>query len=49
MPATKNAAGLYLEPGMEPIDLFIGCEGLLGVLSSGQDITDKFNQVDLLA
>ncbi len=33
MPATKNAAGLYLRPGMEPIDLFIGSEGLLGVIT----------------
>jgi D-lactate dehydrogenase (cytochrome) len=33
MPHTKNAAGLYLAAGMEPIDLFIGCEGLLGVVS----------------
>ena len=33
MPRTKNAAGLYLAPEMEPIDLFIGCEGLLGVIS----------------
>jgi len=33
MPRTKNAAGLYLAPDMEPIDLFIGCEGLLGVIS----------------
>jgi D-lactate dehydrogenase (cytochrome) len=33
MPQTKNAAGLYLAPGMEPVDLFIGCEGLLGVVT----------------
>jgi D-lactate dehydrogenase (cytochrome) len=33
MPATKNAAGLFLEPGMEPIDLFIGSEGLLGIVT----------------
>lgn len=33
MPRTKNAAGLLLEPNMEPIDLFIGSEGLLGVVT----------------
>ena len=33
MPRTKNAAGLFLAPDMEPIDLFIGCEGLLGATS----------------
>ncbi|MFO7900289.1 MAG: FAD-binding oxidoreductase [Planctomycetota bacterium] len=33
MPRTKNAAGLYLTRGMEPIDLFIGSEGLLGVVT----------------
>jgi D-lactate dehydrogenase (cytochrome) len=33
MPRTKNAAGLYLARGMEPIDLFVGCEGLLGAVT----------------
>ncbi len=33
MPRTKNAAGLYLAPDMEPIDLFIGCEGILGIIT----------------
>jgi len=33
MPATKNAAGLYAAPGMDLVDLFIGSEGVLGVLS----------------
>ncbi len=36
MPATKNAAGLYLESGMDGVDLFIGCEGILGCFT---DIT----------
>lgn len=31
---TKNAAGLYLAEGMDMIDLFIGHEGLLGVVTS---------------
>jgi len=34
MPATrKNAAGLYAKPGMDLIDLFIGSEGILGVIT----------------
>lgn len=30
MPDIKNAAGLYIRPGMDAVDLFIGAEGLLG-------------------
>jgi D-lactate dehydrogenase (cytochrome) len=33
MPGTKNAAGYYVSPGMDLIDLFIGSEGTLGVLT----------------
>ena len=33
MPATKNAAGYYVKPGMDAIDLFIGSEGTLGVIT----------------
>jgi D-lactate dehydrogenase (cytochrome) len=33
MPKTKNAAGLYAKPDMDLIDLFIGCEGILGVIT----------------
>ena len=29
----KNAAGYYVKPGIDLIDLFIGCEGTLGVIS----------------
>ncbi len=32
MPGVKNASGLYSMPGMDLIDLFIGCEGILGVI-----------------
>ncbi|MBN1592317.1 MAG: FAD-binding oxidoreductase [Candidatus Coatesbacteria bacterium] len=33
MPQVKNAAGLYASPGMDLIDLFIGSEGILGIIS----------------
>ncbi len=33
MPPTKNAAGLYAKPNMDLIDLFIGSEGILGVIT----------------
>lgn len=32
-PKIKNAAGLFSEPGMDLIDLFIGSEGILGCFS----------------
>ena len=32
-PRTKNAAGLYASPNMDLIDLFVGCEGILGVFA----------------
>jgi len=33
LPKTKNASGLYSTPQMDLIDLFIGSEGLLGVIT----------------
>lgn len=33
MPATKHAAGYYCRPGMDAIDLFIGSEGTLGIIT----------------
>jgi D-lactate dehydrogenase (cytochrome) len=33
MPSVKNAAGLYAKPEMDFIDLFIGSEGILGVIT----------------
>ncbi len=33
LPAVKHAAGLYTQPDMDVIDLFIGAEGTLGVIT----------------
>jgi D-lactate dehydrogenase (cytochrome) len=33
MPDVKNASGYYTKPGMDAIDLFIGSEGTLGVIT----------------
>ena len=33
MPAVKNSAGYFVKPGMDAIDLFIGSEGTLGVIT----------------
>lgn len=33
MPATKHAAGYYVHGGMDAIDLFIGSEGTLGIVT----------------
>lgn len=36
MPPVKNAAGLYAQPNMDLIDLFIGAEGILGVVTQAR-------------
>ena len=33
-PPVKNAAGYFLRPGMDALDLFIGAEGTLGILTA---------------
>ena len=33
MPETKNASGYYIKPDMDAIDLFIGSDGTLGVIT----------------
>ncbi|MHA2500850.1 MAG: FAD-binding oxidoreductase [Candidatus Hodarchaeales archaeon] len=40
MPLCKNAAGLYIEPHMDLIDLFIGSEGILGVITEIEAILE---------
>jgi D-lactate dehydrogenase (cytochrome) len=36
IPATKHAAGYWLVPGMDPVDLFIGGEGTLGIVAEAE-------------
>lgn len=39
---TKNAAGLYLRGGMDLVDLFVGSEGILGVIGGALlSLTDR--------
>ncbi|MEM2142545.1 MAG: FAD-binding oxidoreductase [Candidatus Thorarchaeota archaeon] len=41
MPRTKNAAGLFARQDMDLIDLFIGSEGILGVITQVELILEK--------
>ncbi len=42
MPDIKNSAGIYSKPDMDLIDLFIGSEGILGIIS---EITIKLHRM----
>ena len=43
MPECKNASGLYSKKGMDIIDLFIGSEGILGVIAALEIYLEKQN------
>lgn len=46
MPDVKNAAGYYIKPNMELIDLFIGSEGTLGVITEIEiKLIDKIKDI----
>ena len=36
MPSVKNASGYYFRDGMDALDLFIGCEGSLGIVTEAE-------------
>jgi len=47
MPATKNASGLFAKADMDFIDLFIGSEGILGVITEVEVQLHKYPESSL--
>ncbi|MFX1582824.1 MAG: FAD-binding oxidoreductase [Promethearchaeota archaeon] len=47
MPSTKNAAGLFAHKGMDLIDLFIGSEGILGIITEAEVWLEKYPERSL--
>lgn len=45
MPKAKNAAGLYAKPDMDLIDLFIGSEGLFGIITEADVWLTEYHEV----
>ena len=43
MPRAKNAAGLFTEPNMDLIDLFIGSEGIFGIITEADIWVKEYN------
>lgn len=43
MPPTKNAAGIFSAPNMDLIDLFIGSEGIFGVITEVEVALQEWN------
>ena len=43
MPKAKNAAGLFTEPNMDLIDLFIGSEGIFGIITEADIWIKEYN------
>lgn len=48
MPSTKNAAGLYAKPGMDLIDLFIGSEGILGIITEAEVLLHPYPEQSIV-
>lgn len=47
MPKTKNAAGLFAQPDMDLIDLFIGSEGILGIITEAEVWLEQYPEQSL--
>lgn len=49
VPNVKNSAGIYAKPGMDLIDLFIGSEGILGVITEVEIwLTEQHDELSVI-